>query len=357
MPRNTGADPAGWLVAPSSLDKAGQTAGGGLGGLVAKVKPPPENRAAGALCDDAREAASNARALRCPRSKQVSYAIDQETRRAFAVPCGSWACSWCGWRKRAAAAYMVQQGINLAAERGERIRFMTLTESPAYPFETAADVSKAWNRFRTRLRKSGDLREYAAAVELTQAGRPHLHIVATGEYIPQARLSEYAAGAGFGPVADIRAIKLTGADDDKRTAGYIAKELAQYVSKSGKARAADPSEGRARPIRTSRRWYPGGLRKAEQILTDHYRPDDVKTGAEYWHLFARDLSAGIRLQGRDDLGGFILRQSGPGEAASIARIVDSSRESGAFAPASGEEEAPAIDAAAKGAKNEAKRAS
>jgi hypothetical protein len=134
----------------------------------------------------------------------------------------------------------------------------------------------SWNRLRTTLRKSGELAQYCAVVELGSASRPepHLHVLATGRYIPQARLSLLAESAGFGRIADIRAIKDTG---DSRAIGYVSKQLVEQVERYlVKAEATSlavktASDGGAkrvqvRPLRLSKGWYPGGFKAAEKTV-------------------------------------------------------------------------------------------
>ena len=119
----------------------------------------------------------------------------------------------------------------------------------------------AFNRLRTKLRRSGHLREYFAVVETTQAGALHLHVLATGRYLPQRELSKAAAAAGFGRVADIRAVTGTG---DGSAGAYLVKTLAGYATKANAARLATRGARRLRPVRTSRAWYPGGMAEAER---------------------------------------------------------------------------------------------
>jgi hypothetical protein len=173
--------------------------------------------------------------------------------------------------RRFTVAYMIEAGVVEAQIRGEKVRFLTVTSPGGHALSTR-ELYEAWNRLRTTLRKSGELAEYLAVVELQErdGGAPHLHILATGEYIPQRRLSELAASAGFGPIADIRAVRGTG----PRSAGmYMVKSLAQYATKANAAALAErvksESSGggkvrRVRPVRVSRKWYEGGMKQAEK---------------------------------------------------------------------------------------------
>jgi len=152
--------------------------------------------------------------------------------RSYEIACGSWSCSYCSRKKRAAVRLVVAEGCETAMARSERVRLMTLTDGTGGDL-AACDFYDAWNRLRTRLRKRGLLSEYAAVMETTQAGALHLHALTTGRYIAQKRLSEYAQQAGFGKVADIRAVRAGegSGEGDKRSAAYVSKELAGYLSK------------------------------------------------------------------------------------------------------------------------------
>ncbi|MCW3003537.1 MAG: hypothetical protein JWQ20_2835 [Conexibacter sp.] len=77
---------------------------------------------------------------------------------------------------------MVAEGCEAALGRGERVRLMTLTDGTGGGMATP-EVSAAWNRLRTVLRKSGLLAQYAAVLETTEAGALHLHALTTGEFI------------------------------------------------------------------------------------------------------------------------------------------------------------------------------
>jgi hypothetical protein len=129
------------------------------------------------------------------------------------------------------------------------------------------DLYEAWNRFRTRLKKSGELEQYAAVVELQERGALHLHAITTGSYIKQARLSELAREAGFGKVADIREIKATAAESDKKSIAYSTKEMAGYLSKQKAAALLVKTNKRRRPLRVSKGWGMS-LGEAESIWAE-----------------------------------------------------------------------------------------
>jgi hypothetical protein len=186
--------------------------------------------------------------------------VSLSTRRAVLLPCGSWVCEHCGHKKKIAARLMMEEGIHRAQRRGDRVRFITLT-SPNGRGLTTRELYQAFSRLRVKLRRSGHLREYFAVVEPTRAGALHLHVLATGKYLPQRRLSELAAWAGFGRIADIRAITGTG---DGSAGDYPVKTLASYATKANAAKLASRGARRLRPVRTSRGWFPGGMAEAER---------------------------------------------------------------------------------------------
>jgi hypothetical protein len=214
---------------------------------------------------------------------------------------------------------------------------MTLTDGTGGQM-TVADLYEAWNRLALALRREGVLREYAAVVETTEGGALHLHLLATGEYVKQARLSALAARSGFGAVADIRAVK----DDaqGERSARYIAKEVAGYVSK-GKAEAlASKTAQRRRPLRTSRGWGLS-LAAAEKLLAAERATEGAARDVGPWlHLQAlADGSLRVR-GGGDDLPRLLPPETSPNGsgvavgAARRLRVVEPSNER-ASASASG----------------------
>jgi hypothetical protein len=165
--------------------------------------------------------------------------------------------------KKASARYLIEAGVSNAMERGERVRFLTLT-SPDAAGLTMKGLYESWNRLALKLRRAGKLKEYLAVIETTQAGALHLHVLATGEYINQAQLSRLAERAGFGPIADIRAVRGTG----ERSAGaYLVKALAGYATKANVEALARKGAKRIRPVRVSRGWFPGGLTEAHRLLS------------------------------------------------------------------------------------------
>lgn len=240
-----------------------------------------------------------ARRSRCPNAHRLSYAWSLGTGHAFELSCGSWACSWCSRRKKAAARLIVETGIGGAFGRGERVRFTTLTDGlvpelddhrkpklddhgkPVMREMTVADLYAAWNRLRGKLRRKGVLHEFAAVVETQGNGRLHLHVLMTGRYLAQRRLSEYAKKAGFGPIADIREVKAQHADE-RRSAAYVSKEMAGYATK-GKAEAlAAKTAERRRPLRQSRGWCELSMRDAERLAVKEWGTSSEEEAEGPW---------------------------------------------------------------------------
>jgi len=106
----------------------------------------------------------------------------------------------------------------------------------------------------------------------------------TGRFIPQRQLSAWARRCGFGKVAYIQDVQL---GDAAEVAAYASK-LAGYGSKAGQevVRLKKRAHRRLRPLRTSRGWYPGGLRKVEEDLG--IRSSSKGTDAGPWVLIRHD---------------------------------------------------------------------
>jgi hypothetical protein len=201
---------------------------------------------------------------------------------------------------------MIEEGVAKAQCRGERVRFLTLTSGTEAL--SNRELYEAWNRVRTTLRKSGELSEYLAVVELQERDgnpAPHLHILATGEFVAQRRLSALASGAGFGPIADIRAVRGTGS---RSAGGYLVKSLARYATKANASALAESVKAeesskakRVRPVRMSRRWFPGGMRAAEKQVLERMQTAQKEQDPGPWFLVIKDFEGNIRTISRPKL--------------------------------------------------------
>lgn len=272
-----------------------------------------------------RRAVKHPKVSRCPSAKPFFHIYSSGTNKAYELPCGKWTCNVCGWGKQRVAEYLVLSGMLEAHKRGEKVRFLTLTEDPKRPMQIK-ELSAAWNRLRSTLKHLGKLEEYAAVVEATKRGRPHLHVVCTGDYVPQRELSRLAEQAGFGRISDIRLVDFGDQEEgSKKAASYIAKELSGYMSKTKGAEIGKLVKTRRRPVRTSRGWYPGGMERVKRELREKglakmgEEPDE----GDFFFVFTRDDGT-LRIQGRTPTGEpFVLiddpAEKGPVERSQVPR--------------------------------------
>jgi hypothetical protein len=202
--------------------------------------------------------------------------------------------------------------MRAAFERGEELRFLTLTDGTRGGTMTIKQLSDAWDDLAKLLRAGGPaprrpsrgsgqdaqrrwrasckarrsyLSEYALVLEVgPRGGRLHAHVILSGRYIHQPKLAAWARRCGFGGVVDIRAINASSAEE---VAAYAAK-LARYTIKAAEqvAKMRSLANRRLRPLRTSRGWYPGGLRKVEADLG--IRGSGVGDDAGPWVLIRHD---------------------------------------------------------------------
>lgn len=195
----------------------------------------------------------------CPNTNGL-FLVNVSRNYAMPISCRSWRCNVCAVERGRAVYLLFERGIAAAKSRGERVRFITLTDGAAGAM-TVADLGAAWNRLRTTLKREGKLKEYAACIEPQRRGALHLHVLCTGEFVAQRQLRRWAEQAGWGSHVDIRIVR------DKGAAGYSSK-LAAYAAKANEVAEAMARKGakRVRPIRVSRGWLPGGLRALEVEL-------------------------------------------------------------------------------------------
>lgn len=141
--------------------------------------------------------------------------------------CKSWDCARCATWMRGNLLESVER---IAKERPALRRFITVTLDPK---RVPAHKSKAeylgecWNRLMTRLRREYDGISFLAFSHFHQ-GEPHRQAI-VDRYIPQEQLSDWAYEAGFGEVADIRAVN----------ARNVAKYLTKYLADGALANAPD----------------------------------------------------------------------------------------------------------------------
>ena len=273
---------------------------------------PPGSREAAVYGPDPAWCASvvsSARRSWCSSSRR--YLASVTTGRAFALPCHAWNCPGCNKRKWFACRELFRIGIESAWARDERVRFLTLTDQHGQM--SVEELSAAWDDLAQLLRRGGPapkrpnkpekmetladkkewekryaswvkkckarkplLREYAAAVEFGAGhDRIHLHVLMTGQYVKQEKLSYWARRCGFGEISFIREVEQGTAAE---IGGYAGK-MASYAAKASKHVELMKDRGalRARPVRASKGWVPGGLRGIEEQLG--IRPKK-RTGSE-----------------------------------------------------------------------------
>jgi hypothetical protein len=121
--------------------------------------------------------------------------------------------------------------------------------------------------------------EYALVVELQERGALHPHVFATvpaavaGDLVDRRSRASYrrrmhelrplAESLGWGQMVDAVTVQLGDAD---RMAAYGAKRLAGYATKEARAKFRELGAERVRPVRLSRGWVPGGLKRAREAV-------------------------------------------------------------------------------------------
>ena len=133
------------------------------------------------------------------------------------LKCKCWSCDYCAPYRRAA--------LRAQALDGKPTKFITLTVNPARghsPDHRARMLVRAWRLIRLRAIRKYSLKSFPfiAVFEATQAGEPHLHILARVPWISQRWLSAQMAELTDAPIVDIRQIK-----DAKKAANYVAKYI------------------------------------------------------------------------------------------------------------------------------------
>lgn len=136
--------------------------------------------------------------------------------------CNRWRCQRCGRVK----AWKLRKRLELTRPA----RFITLTLRPD-PALTAAEqlaiANRAWSiLWRRYRRRFGDRAAgYAKIVELTKAGTPHLHILASVPFIHQSQLAADWRQLTGSFVVDIRAV-----NHKRGIAGYLTSYLTKALA-------------------------------------------------------------------------------------------------------------------------------
>jgi hypothetical protein len=151
-------------------------------------------------------------------------------------------------------------------------------------------LSRRFAELRRRIERRwpGSEIDYAGAVELTERGALHFHVVIRGTpFMAQAWLSSTAAAIGFGRILDVRQVR------GGAIAGYLSKQLGGYLTKAAGSSSWPPH---FRRIRFSREWAPDWVPRARSG-----RQDGAHVGG--WLLLGIDPPETARAgQGRPQAG-------------------------------------------------------
>jgi len=153
----------------------------------------------------------------CGEAALVKHGVDR--RLVVTLRCRSWSCEECRPRRR---RKLIRQFV-----AGSPDTFITLTSNPAYFIDAehrCREMKDAWKVVVKRACRKYGYRSipYGVAVEATDAGEPHLHILARCKWIDQKWLSEQMEELLGAPIVDIRRV---------RGAKMAARYLAKYMGK------------------------------------------------------------------------------------------------------------------------------
>ncbi|MEX2135773.1 MAG: hypothetical protein WEB29_02265 [Chloroflexota bacterium] len=181
---------------------------------------------------------------RCQEDSLAGFA--GRTVRVTALRCRRWSCPHCAKRLRRRMVARALAGF----ESGERVRMLTLTSPGDEDFTRSyAELRPRWKRFREllrrRFRRSGF--EYFAVIERQQRGHAHLHVLFRGPFIPASWLTYAARKAGFGKIADVRAV-------GKQAGAYVAKYLGKEMGRTPEGLGFPPLPKWHRRASWSRGW-------------------------------------------------------------------------------------------------------
>ena len=129
------------------------------------------------------------------------------------APCDKWSCEPCHRRRiRNEITPEIILALALAEERGETLKFITLTAKDGYlggePSREGAERRRLdFQHLAQWIRRAGDTFEYLKVAELTKRGRVHTHALVIMPYINQKALSAYwmkITGGSY--IVDIEAV-------------------------------------------------------------------------------------------------------------------------------------------------------
>ncbi len=195
----------------------------------------------------------------CSRPVAGRVLYNPSTGEFLPLPCNTWGCSVCGPAKA--------HRVGVLAARARPERFVTLSK-------VGSDLETVSWRLKTlskSLRRSGKAWEYLAVPEVHQNGFWHLHLLQKGDFIPQRELSRRAASAGMGSVVWIERVQ-----GEEQVSSYLCK----YLTKDLLDREISRSR-RSKRFRTSRGFWPGGLREHSAAVWGSSSPWSVQRVGPY----------------------------------------------------------------------------
>jgi hypothetical protein len=199
------------------------------------------------------------KSARCERIRL----LNRSTGEIVGVRCRSWKCPVCSVSNRRAFSKRLRLGLSGSSSAGQVPKLLTLTSrSGENPAESRRRLSRRFASVRRHLERvfPGCQVEYAGAVELTQRGAVHFHVVLRGvPYLPQAVWSRVVSRYGFGPVVDIRRVQ------SGELGRYLSKSLGTYLTKSS---GVDWWPPHFRRVRFSQRWAPEWVLRPARAATE-----------------------------------------------------------------------------------------
>lgn len=97
-------------------------------------------------------------------------------------------------------------------------------------------INKAWNKLRSWLYRRYGRFEYLKVLEITKAGRPHLHVLISGvKWIPQAELSDIWASYGCGKIVYVKRVSNR---NNLKMGAYVLKYVNKTLRNSDKVYSA-----------------------------------------------------------------------------------------------------------------------
>jgi hypothetical protein len=182
-------------------------------------------------------------------------------------------------RKRRRLFQRSMSGLEYAAARGERARFLTLTSSPS----SSKPIHDSFRSFVKRVRRRYGSFEYLAVKEFTKSGLAHLHILFRGPFLDQAWVSS--------TWQEIHGAKIVYIEEVRGNLKQVANYLAKYIISDGER------------FWWSWNWvYRGFVRDWNWVRKNHTKEGvfDVKGAVDAWRrwLWKRSLAgAQARLEG------------------------------------------------------------